>query len=150
MHFVGARFTDLQTASTALGEIRASVAVAPGDLAVRPLGTTHYDAPTEDIVLAGRFAPDDVEAVVEILEAHGGAILARRPESTTVQMGGTTVDAEGTSENERRPPQGAAARDTRARTAERPQPRAGTPHKRVRRPATLLRGRAARDRRIRS
>ena len=136
MHFVGARFTDLRTASTALGEIRASVAVAPGDLAVRPLGSTHYEAPSEDIVLAGRFEPGDVDTVVGILEAHGGAILARRPESAAVQEG--------------LPPQGGATRDARAGTAERSQPQAQTPHKRLRRPTTLLRGRAARDRRIRS
>lgn len=107
MHFVGARFADLQTASTALGEIRASVAVGPGDLAVRPLGSTRYDVPSADIVLAGRFEPDDVEAVVGILEAHGGAILARRPESSAIPDAAT-------------PP----AREARPRTAERAPPHA--------------------------
>jgi hypothetical protein len=135
LHFVGARFRDLRTASAALGEIRASVDVEPGDLAVRPLGSTRYDVPSDDIVLAGRFEPGDVEAVVEILEAHGGAILARRPESPAG--------------HELAPPTG-SDRDARARPAERARPPVKMPRKRLRRQAALLRGLAARDRRIRN
>ena len=81
MHLVGARFADLPTASAALGKIRASVPVGPGDVAVRPLGSTRYDVPSADILLAGRFEPDDVDAVVDILEAHGGDVLARGAEN---------------------------------------------------------------------
>lgn len=135
MHFVGARFSDLRMASTALGAIRARVAVGPGDLAVRPLGSTRYDVPSDDILVAGRFEPDDVEAVVGILEAHGGAILARRPESAAVQDSG---------------PPSAAARPARPPQAQPPRPRGTTPDKRLRRPATLPRDRPAGEPRIRS
>ena len=135
MHFVGARFADLPAASRALGEIRASVPVEPGDLAVRPLGSTRYDVPSDDILLAGRFEPADVEAVVGILESHGGAILARRPESPAGQAPAPPAKPE---------------RDAQARTAGRARPPVAMPRKRLRRQAALLRGRAARDRRIRS
>ena len=135
MHFVGARFADLPAASRALGEIRANVAVEPDDLAVRPLGSTRYDVPSDDILLAGRFEPDDVEAVVGILEAHGGAILARRPESPAGYEPASPPGSD---------------RDARARPAEQRRPPVSMPRKRLRRQAALLRGRAARDRRIRS
>jgi hypothetical protein len=112
MHFVGARFADLPAASRALGEIRASVPVEPGDLAVRPLGSTRYDEPSDDLVLAGRFEPRDVDAVVGILESHGGAILARRPESPARQAPAPPAEPD---------------RDARARPAERRRPPVATP-----------------------
>jgi len=132
MHFVGARFANLQMASSALGELRANVAVAPGDLAVRPLGSTRYDVPSDDIVVAGRFEPDDVDAVIGILEACGGAILARQPEGRALQ--------------EIAQPSAPGADATGDRTRLKP----ATPRKRLRRRTTLLRGRTARDGRIRS
>lgn len=61
------------------------MAVAPGDVAVRPLGSTRYEAVTESFVLGGRFDDGDVPTVVKILHANGGRIVERRndaPRST--------------------------------------------------------------------
>ena len=80
MHVFGARFTDHASAAAALVEIRERVAVAPGDVAVCPIGSTNYEAPAHGFLLAGRFADDDVRAVAEITEAHGGLIIERRLE----------------------------------------------------------------------
>ncbi len=143
MHFIGARFADIQTASAALGEIRASVAVGPGDLALRPLGSTRYDVPSDDIVLAGRFEPGDVDAVVGILMAHGGAILAQHSESRAPRESAqheTPVSDARVSRD----------RESHTRTTDRVRERRGMTRKRLRRPATPLRRRAAKNRRIRS
>jgi len=84
MILVGARFRALAGARAALRAVRASVPVAPGDVGVRPLGTTRYDAPVEDFVLAGRFEPDDVETVIRILHAQGGRVVVRRIDTSPV------------------------------------------------------------------
>ena len=78
MHVMGARFRTLAAAGAALLAIRSAVTVPPGDAGVRPLGTTRYEEPTEDFLLAGRFADEDVEAVVGIIEAAGGRVIERR------------------------------------------------------------------------
>jgi hypothetical protein len=146
MHFIGARFADAQAASTALGEIRASVPVGPGDLALRPLGSTRYDVPSDDIVLAGRFEPGDVDEVVGILVANGGAILVQHPESRALQE--ATQPA--TPGLEARDARDARARESSTQTTDPVRKQRGTTHKRLRRPATPLRRRAAKNRRIRS
>ena len=61
--------------------------VAPGDAAVRPLGSTGYEVPYEGFVVAGRFGDDDVPTVVRLLHAHGGRIIARRVEGATPDIG---------------------------------------------------------------
>ena len=63
MILVGARFRALAGALAALRAVRGTVAVAPRDVGVRPLGTTRYEAPTESFVVAGRFEPEEVETV---------------------------------------------------------------------------------------
>ena len=87
MHVFGACFTDHASAAAALVEIRERVTVAPGDVAVRPMGSTNYEAPTQGFLLAGRFADDDVDAVAEIAEAHGGLIIERRLEWPHLRRG---------------------------------------------------------------
>jgi hypothetical protein len=85
MIVVGARFRALAGARAALQAVRRSVAVAPGDVAVRPLGSTRYETVTEGFVLGGRFDDGDVPTVVKILHANGGQIVERRndvPRST--------------------------------------------------------------------
>lgn len=85
MMLVGARFRALAGAHAALRALRTSVAVAPGDVGVRPLGTTRYEAPVDDFVLAGRFENDDVETVIRILHRYGGRLLLRRIDSPRSQ-----------------------------------------------------------------
>jgi hypothetical protein len=80
MYLVGARFRDAGTANDALGELRDRIAVEPGDLGARPLGSLRYEHPAVGVVVAGRFEPADVEAVISIMERHGGEIVFRRTE----------------------------------------------------------------------
>ena len=80
MYLVGARFREAGSADDALGEIRDRIAVAPGDLGVHPLGSVRYEDPAVGVVVAGRFEPGDVDAVVAIMERHGGEIVFRRAE----------------------------------------------------------------------
>lgn len=80
MMVVGARFRALAGARAALRAIRASVGVAPGDVAVRPLGGTRYEAPVDDFVLAGRFEDEDVSTVIDVVHEHGGSVIERRPD----------------------------------------------------------------------
>ena len=80
MYLVGARFGDAGRANTALGELRDRIAVAPGDLGVRPLGSLRYERPAVGVVVAGRFEQADVDAVVAIMVRHGGEIVFRRAE----------------------------------------------------------------------
>jgi hypothetical protein len=81
MLVIGARFRTLAAARTALRAVRSSVAVAAGDVAVRALGSTRYDAPVEQFLLAGRFEPDDDAAVTEIVRSQGGSVIERRSEA---------------------------------------------------------------------
>jgi len=78
MIVVGARFRALAGARAALRAIRASIGVAEGDVAVRPLGGTRYESPIDDFVLAGRFEDGDVAAVINAVHAHGGRVIERR------------------------------------------------------------------------
>jgi hypothetical protein len=78
MIVVGARFRALAGALAALRAIRTSIGVAVGDIGVRPLGGTSYEAPVDDFVLAGRFENDDVPAVIGLVHAHGGRVIDRR------------------------------------------------------------------------
>ena len=78
MYLVGARFSRLARARAALEELRERIAVAPGDLGLRPLGSVRYEQPARGVVVAGRFVASDVDAVVAILERHGGEIVFRR------------------------------------------------------------------------
>lgn len=77
MYLVGARFGDLGSANAALVELRGSVEVAPSDLGLRQLGSLRYEQPVRGHVVAGRFASDDVAAVLEIMQRHGGEIVFR-------------------------------------------------------------------------
>lgn len=77
---VGARFRTLAAAVSALNAIRSAVTIAPGDAAVRPLGSTRYEEPCEDYLLAGRFDDGDVETVAAIVAARGGQVIERRRE----------------------------------------------------------------------
>ena len=78
---IGARFRTLAAARAALRDVRAAVPVGSGDVAVRPLGSTTYDAPQEDFLLAGRFEPVDAGTVTVILHSQGGRIIERRADT---------------------------------------------------------------------
>ena len=80
MTVVGGRFRAFAGALAALRAVRGSLAVSPGDVAVRPLGSTRYEVPASDFLLAGRFEAPDVDKVVGIIRAHGGRIVERRNE----------------------------------------------------------------------
>jgi hypothetical protein len=88
MYLVGGRFEDLEGARAALRQLQDTVAHAPGDLGLRPLGSVRYEHPARGLVVAGRFAEDDVARVVEILEHHGGTIVFRRAEWREPGSGG--------------------------------------------------------------
>ena len=78
MYLVGARFTAARSAEAAVQELRDAIAVRPGDLSLQPLGSVRYERPASGVVVAGRFASGDVDAVVEILERHRGEVVFRK------------------------------------------------------------------------
>ena len=80
MYLVGAQFADAESAEAAMQQLRDAIAVAPGDLALRPLGSVRYERPASRVVVAGRFAVADVDAVVEIMERNRGEVVFRKPE----------------------------------------------------------------------
>ena len=83
MHVVGAKFDTSAKARAALAAVQESVTPGAGEAGVRPLGSTRYDEPTEEFILAGRFDDSQVDAVIEIIERHGGTLLERRVEAPT-------------------------------------------------------------------
>jgi len=110
MHVIGARFANLESAHAALGEIRASVGIPPGDVAVRPLGSTRYEEPTVDFLLAGRFPEREVDRVTAIVEEHSGMLLSRRvewphPSLARVTVGGGVISGRGPGRDTRARPQ---------------------------------------------
>ena len=80
MHILGARSGTARAALTALRELRARFALGEHDAEVLPLGTTEYDAPTSDLILAARFHPEVVPQAVTILEDFGGEVVAEHSE----------------------------------------------------------------------
>lgn len=80
MQILGARFGTAHAALTALRELRARFALGEQDAEVLPLGTTEYDAPTSDLILAARFHPEVVPQAVTILEDLGGKVVAEQSE----------------------------------------------------------------------
>lgn len=136
MHLIGARFEHLEPASAALREIRALAAVESGDVALRPLGSTRYEDPARGYVLAGRFPTPDVGPVIQIVERHGGAIVARRVERMNPSLARAATAQAGPVTDRR----GSVTRN-----------RLGRPLRaRNRRPAAFLRSRAAWERRLRA
>jgi hypothetical protein len=149
MYVIGARFKTLAAANTALNEARAAATVAPGEVAVGPLGSTRYEVPSTGFVLGGRFADGDVQAVIRIIQAHGGSVIECRPDASTPGAGRSAAPRATVASN---PPwtatwtapsvhQGPARRI--ATTNEGPRLR-----KRLRRPVARWRGRAARAHRL--
>lgn len=80
MHVLGARFGTTHAALTALRELRARFALGEHDAEVLPLGSTQYDAPTSDLILAARFKPELASAVVAVLEDLGGRVVVEHSE----------------------------------------------------------------------
>ena len=80
MHVLGARFGTTQAALTALRELRARFALGEHDAEVLPLGSTQYEAPTSDVILAARLRPELVSDVVAMLEDLGGSVVVARSE----------------------------------------------------------------------
>jgi hypothetical protein len=149
MHLMGARFDTLAAASAALHDVRAAATVAPGDVAVKPLGSIRYEVPSTGFVLGGRFADDDVPAVIRIAEAHGGRIIECRPDASGPAAGPGTPRRATAASN---PPWTATwtAAPAPAQPARRASKCDAVPRlrKRLRRPAARLRGRAARTHRL--
>jgi hypothetical protein len=82
VRIVGVTFEDSERALEALDDLRRHLPVAPATVDVRPLGTTDYASPRDaDAILAGRFEPEVVPHVEELVEAHGGRIVVIRDES---------------------------------------------------------------------
>jgi hypothetical protein len=88
MHVVGARFERLGSAKAAVVEVRRRLPMPPGDVAVRPLGSTHYEQPASGFLFAGRFASTYVDAVVEIVRRHGGRLVSWRWERPPREQSG--------------------------------------------------------------
>jgi hypothetical protein len=146
MHVVGARFADLESALAALGEIRARVPVGPGEVGVRALGSTHYEEPAWGFILAGRFAPAVVDAVVAIMEGRGGRVLTHYVERAHPSLTRVTGTAAGKAMGPGRDPRSRADEHALSTFLRRPRPEGlkRPARKRLRRPAALLRSRAAR------
>jgi hypothetical protein len=154
MHVMGARFETLAAANAALRDVRGAATVAPGDVAVRPLGSMRYEVPATGFVLGGRIGDGDVQRVRHILEAYGGSILVCRPEAVTA----AGVDAATAAAAASRAAIASNPPWTPARTGAIPHPmsrprvstRMAGPRlrKRLRRPVARLRGRAARGHRF--
>jgi hypothetical protein len=148
MHLMGARFDTLAAASAALHDIRAAATIAPGHVAVAPLGSMRYEVPSTGFVLGGRFADDDVPTLTRIVEAHGGRVIDCRPDASTPAAGNAVLRAT-TASN---PPWTATwtAAPAQARPARSISRCSAGPRlrKRLRRPAARLRGRAARANRL--
>lgn len=149
MYVVGARFRSLAAAGAALLAVRSAVSVAPGDAGIRALGTTRYDEPLEEFLLAGRFADDEVETVIGIVESQGGEVIERRRDAPRVAAPPRAVATSN-------PPFAASWMPPRTahRTPPVPSRRAAAartlrPRKRLRRPSAPLRVRAARAHRFR-
>jgi hypothetical protein len=149
MHVMGARFDTLAAASASLQEIRAAVPVAPGEVAVGPLGSIRYEVPSSGFVLGGRFADADIAVVSRIIEAHGGSVIECRPEAATPAGGGNAALRATVASN---PPWTATwiAPTAQPRPARRLATTKAGPRlrKRLRRPAARWRGRAARGHRL--
>jgi hypothetical protein len=94
MHVLGARFATLEAAGSALRDIRATVDVPAADVGVRPLGTTRYDAPVNEYLLAGRFADDVIDAAATAVERHGGVLFTLRSEAPRESRQAETVAPE--------------------------------------------------------
>jgi hypothetical protein len=144
MHVVGARFANLESANAALGDIRASVSIPRADVAVRPLGSTRYEEPASDFLLAGRFPTTEVARVLGIVERHGGTLLSRRIERPHPALAGSSGrPASNTSRDERgHAPERHGSHASRSGAS----PPLRAAHMRLRRPAALVRNRAARAR----
>jgi hypothetical protein len=80
MHILGARFKRDEPAFAALRELRARYDLREDDAAVWPLGTTQYDRPASDLILAGRFRPEVLDDVKALVEALGGTVVFDRAE----------------------------------------------------------------------
>jgi hypothetical protein len=80
VHVLGARFESTAAALAALRELRSRYEIDERDAEVRPLGTTEYDAPTSDLILAARFQPDVIPEVITMLERLGGEVVVERDE----------------------------------------------------------------------
>jgi hypothetical protein len=80
VHVLGARFESTSAAVAALQELRSRYAIDDRDAEIRPLGTTEYDAPTSDLILAARFRPDVIPEVITMLERLGGQVVVERDE----------------------------------------------------------------------
>lgn len=80
MHVLGARFGTTHAALTALRKLRARFALGEHDAEVLPLGSTQYDAPTSDLILAARFKPELASEAVAILEDLGGRVVVDHSE----------------------------------------------------------------------
>lgn len=80
MRILGVRFERDEQAYAALQALRARFDLREEDAAIRPLGTTAYDDPTSDLILAGRFRPEVLPEVLRLVRELGGRVVVDREE----------------------------------------------------------------------
>jgi hypothetical protein len=80
MYLVGARFPDQEDAARSLAELRSCLDIGPDDAGVEAMGTTDYEDPMEAALLAGRFRPDRLALVEQVIARNGGAIVLEKSE----------------------------------------------------------------------
>ena len=74
MRVLAATFSDREAAAGVLRELRVRYELGPEDAAVAPLGTT--GASNGLTLLAGRFYDERVQDIKQLIERHGGQIVA--------------------------------------------------------------------------
>ncbi len=144
MHVVGARFDRVSAARAALAELRDQFDLAPGDIAVRPLGSTDYETRHEHQLLAGRIEDHHVAAVIAALRRAGGVIVELRgdaPGAAPIVLPAPEVPPWGSPSSEPRPGSG--------RPTARPRRPADPWSPPLRRSPRAVRARGPRPRRVR-
>ena len=75
MKVVGARFRAREDAEQALHDLRSRLDIGPADAEAEAMGSTDYAHVTDGTLLAGRFRPERLPLVEDVIERHGGEIL---------------------------------------------------------------------------
>ena len=75
MRVLAASFSDRDRAREVLTELRRRYGLAPDDAGLAPLGT-NGSGESGETLLAGRFWEDRVTEIRELIERHGGEVVA--------------------------------------------------------------------------
>ena len=82
MRVVAARFEDSDAAAAVEAELREVLDLGDGDVRWHSLGGELGDEP-DATLLGGRFRPERLELVEDVIRHHGGEIVADVPETWT-------------------------------------------------------------------